>query len=98
MEHHGAALRSITGEDALVREIRTRGSLGDVPDAWRPILAFAEKLTLRPDAMASADLDPLRAAGLDDRGILDVVEVTAYFNFVTRLADGLGVVLEWDSG
>lgn len=44
--------------------------------------------------MAEDDLAPLRAEGLDDRGILEVVEVTAYFNFVNRLADGLGVSLE----
>lgn len=44
--------------------------------------------------MAENDLEPLRSVGLDDRGILEVVEVTAYFNFVNRLADGLGVWLE----
>lgn len=47
--------------------------------------------------MAAVDLEPLRVVGLDDRGILEVVEVTAYFNFVNRLADGLGVALERDS-
>lgn len=58
------------------------------------ILAFAEKLTLAPRKMRREDLEPLRTVGLDDRGILEVVEVTAYFNFVNRLADGLGVSLE----
>lgn len=58
------------------------------------ILAFAEKLTLAPREMRRDDLDPLREVGLDDRGVLEVVEVTAYFNFVNRLADGLGVSLE----
>lgn len=46
--------------------------------------------------MRKDDHQPLCAAGLDDRGILEVVEVTAYFNFVNRLADGLGVSLELD--
>lgn len=58
------------------------------------ILAFAEKLTLAPREVRREDLDPLRTVGLDDRGILEVVQVTAYFNFVNRLADGLGVSLE----
>jgi len=97
MEHHGAVLRSITGDEALVREICARGSRGDVPGTWGPILAFAEKLTRQPGAMSAADLEPLRVGGLDDRGILEVVEVTAYFNFVNRLADGLGVALEGGS-
>lgn len=44
--------------------------------------------------MKRADLVPLREAGLEDRAILEVVEITAYFNFVNRLADGLGVSLE----
>lgn len=44
--------------------------------------------------MERADLVPLREAGLEDRAILEVVEITAYFNFVNRLADGLGVSLE----
>ncbi len=63
-------------------------------DRLRAILTFAEKLTLAPRQVREEDHEPLRAAGLEDRGILEVVEVTAYFNFVNRLADGLGVSLE----
>lgn len=44
--------------------------------------------------MSRADVDALRAAGLRDDEILDVCQVTAYFNYVNRLADGLGVELE----
>lgn len=66
----------------------------ELDERLRVILTFAEKLTLHPRRMRRHDLQPLRAAGLDDRGILEVVEVTAYFNFVNRLADGLGVSLE----
>ncbi len=94
MEHHGAALRSVTGDDDLVEEIRKSGSGGDLPPGMSALLAFAEKLTLRPQEVQAGDLEPLRVAGMDDRGILEVVEVTAYFNFVTRLANGLGVALE----
>lgn len=68
----------------------------ELDERLRVILTFAEKLTLHPRQMRSHDLQPLRAAGLDDRGILEVVEVTAYFNFVNRLADGLGVSIEED--
>ena len=41
--------------------------------------------------MTESDLDELRAAGLSDRDILDVTLITAYFNFVNRIAQGLGV-------
>lgn len=60
----------------------------------RAILAYAEKLTLWPAAVTEDDLGPLQREGLGDRAILDVVQVTAYSNFVNRLADGLGVELE----
>jgi len=33
----------------------------------------------------------LRAAGLDDRSILDLVQVTGYYGYVNRLVAGLGV-------
>jgi alkylhydroperoxidase family enzyme len=33
----------------------------------------------------------LRAAGWDDRAIHDAVQVCAYFNYINRIAEGLGV-------
>ena len=45
-----------------------------------------------PDA--EADLRPLREQGLSDAAIHDAASVVAYFNFVNRLALGLGVELE----
>lgn len=60
----------------------------------RAILHYAVKLTRTPGEVEEADLAPLREAGLDDRAILDVVQVTAYYNYVNRMADGLGVELE----
>jgi len=41
--------------------------------------------------MAPDDLDELRAAGFDDRAIHDATQVIAYFNYITRVADALGV-------
>ena len=58
------------------------------------MLAYAEKLTLRPGAMEEADVERLRDAGLEDEAVLHLAEVVAYYNFVNRTADGLGVSLE----
>lgn len=58
------------------------------------MLEYAWKLTRSPEAMGEADVSALRDAGFDDTAILDVCQITAYFNFVNRLADGLGVELE----
>lgn len=62
----------------------------------RAILAYADRLTLDPASVTAADIRPLQDAGLDDRAIHDVCAIVAYFAFVNRMADGLGVALESD--
>ncbi len=58
------------------------------------MLAYAEKLTLTPSEMTASDVEMLRAAGFSDHDILDIATVTAYYAYVNRIADGLGVQLE----
>ncbi len=65
-----------------------------IDDADRAMLEYAEKLTLRPWEMVEADVQALRAAGFSDTAILDINQVTGYYAYVNRLADGLGVELE----
>lgn len=55
---------------------------------------YALKLTQAPDSVSRSDLDPLFEHGLDDRAIVDLNQVVAYFNYVNRIAEGLGVELE----
>ena len=55
------------------------------------LCAFAVKLTRGETKMTPADLDRLRAHGLDDIAIHDATQVIAYFNYITRIADALGV-------
>ncbi len=66
----------------------------DMSPRERTILDYAVKLTLRPSEMQRSDVESLRGAGLSDGAILDVCQVTSYYNYVNRLADGLGVNLE----
>ena len=58
------------------------------------MLSYADKLTRDPASMTSGNVDDLRAVGFSDRDILDICEVTAYYGYVNRIADGLGVELE----
>lgn len=58
------------------------------------MLTYVEKLTLRPWDMVEEDVLTLRKAGFGDAAILDINQVTAYYAYVNRLADGLGVELE----
>ena len=57
----------------------------------RALCEFAAKLTHTSAKMLPADLDALRSAGLDDRAIHDAAQVIAYFNYINRIADSLGV-------
>ncbi len=58
------------------------------------MLDFVAKLTLTPQQMEEIDVQALREHGFDDRSIHDIVVVAAYYAFVNRVADGLGVELE----
>ena len=62
------------------------------------LCAYAEKLTLRPAEMTEADVEALRAAGLDDLAIHHAIQVIAYFNYINRVAEGVGVDPEPDWG
>lgn len=65
-------------------------------DRERALCAWAEKLTRTPGAMTCTDVDALRDAGWSDREIHDACQVVAYFNYINRIADGLGVDPEPD--
>ncbi len=58
------------------------------------MLDYAAKLTRTPHRMTRADTEALHKAGFDDAAILDICLVSAYYAFVNRIADGLGVELE----
>ena len=55
---------------------------------------YATKLTAAPSSVRRTDVDRLRDAGLSDRAIADAAQTIAYFNYINRIADGLGVDLE----
>ena len=71
----------------------------DLPDTLRALGDYAYKLTKTPDAMCESDVQRLRSFGFSDEQILAANLVASYFNFINRLADGLGVDLEpWMEG
>lgn len=63
----------------------------NLPPNHRAMLDFAHKLTVSPAAMRAADVEVLRQHGYDDAAIHDITQVAAYFNYINRIADGLGV-------
>ncbi len=66
----------------------------------RALCEFAVKLTHAAATVQQADVDALRAHGLDDAAISDAIQVIGYFNYVTRVADGIGIEdePEWRAG
>ncbi len=60
-------------------------------DADRALAEFADKLTRTPAAMDEADVMALRAAGFGDVAIHDATQIAGYFNYINRVAAGLGV-------
>jgi alkylhydroperoxidase family enzyme len=54
----------------------------------------AEKLSATPTRMVPEDWQPLRDLGFDDEAVLEVAHIVGIFNYLTRLADGLGLQLD----
>jgi alkylhydroperoxidase family enzyme len=52
---------------------------------------FAEKLTLQPSTITQLDIDTLSDFDLTDKEISEIVQIVSYFNYINRVADGLGL-------
>lgn len=92
-EAHGEDLRALAGPElslAIARDWRT----APVDPAFRAILAYAVKLTLKPQSCSKKDVDELRGHGWSDEAILTAAHVIGFFGHANRVAEGLGVPLE----
>ncbi|HUP32775.1 MAG TPA: hypothetical protein VM184_07045 [Gaiellaceae bacterium] len=68
----------------------------DLPAPVRALCDYAVELTRAPGSVGAAEADALRAHGWDDAAIHDAVQVIAYFNYINRIAEGVGVGPEPD--
>ncbi len=66
----------------------------NLTDIDKALCVWAEKLTRNPHDVAKADVRELQDAGLSPEAISDAAQVIGYFNYINRIADGLGVDLE----
>jgi uncharacterized peroxidase-related enzyme len=92
--HHADALGRHANEPGLQALVATDYKKAKLSIRERALADHAVKLTKTPGNVSKADADALRAVGLDDRGLLDLTLVVAYFNFANRLASGLGLTAE----
>ncbi|MCH8826502.1 MAG: hypothetical protein IIB16_06050 [Chloroflexi bacterium] len=62
------------------------------------MLEFADFLTVTPSRVSQAHVDSLRDSGWSDEDVVDIVHITSLFNYLVRVADGLGVELPPNRG
>jgi alkylhydroperoxidase family enzyme len=100
VEHHWTALRSLGSDgelivdDTLKEKLMDEANSANVGELNQQILRFTDRITLGAHTTSQENIDDLKTAGLTETMIHDVVQVAAYFNYVNRLADALGVELE----
>ena len=73
--------------EALKRDYR----LAPISEQDKVMVEYVVKLTKDATKVSPADHEKLRAAGFDDRGILQITLIASWFNYINRVADALGV-------
>jgi uncharacterized peroxidase-related enzyme len=88
---HAEFLRRVTLDDGLVEAIRRDHRTAPIDDADKVMLDYAAQITRNAGAITPEHHARLRAAGFDDRAILQITLIAAWFNYINRVADSLGV-------
>ncbi|MCK4713644.1 MAG: peroxidase-related enzyme [Marinosulfonomonas sp.] len=101
VDHHFAGMKRLLGDDARANELREAIDDGDIDvapltDAQKMALGYAALLTLTPSNVSEDIINALRSVGFDDGEILEINQVTAYFNYANRTVLGLGCSTEGD--
>ena len=80
----------------LVAEVSLDYRGAELEPRTRALCDFAAKLTRAPATISAGDVEALRGHGLEDDAISDAIQVVGYFNYVNRVADGVGIEDEPD--
>jgi uncharacterized peroxidase-related enzyme len=81
----------VTLDEELTAALRRDYTQADLNPADRALLDYVAQLTRDATRVTAADLDRLRRHGFSDTAILQINLIASWFNFVNRVADGLGV-------
>ena len=81
----------MTLDEAFVKALVEDYENAPLSEADRAMLDYATKLTQNATRITPKDHERLRAAGFEDRGILQITLIAAWFNYINRVADALGV-------
>jgi len=96
VSHHREALARYLKDQQVLDAVCTDFRTADLGDADRAVADYADRLTRDPSSITEAALDALRDVGIGDADILLCNLIAAYFNFVNRIALGLGVSHDQD--
>ena len=91
MVSHAEFLRKVTLDDGLVDALRTDWRTAPISDSERVMIEYVVQLTEDATGVTQEHHERLRAAGFDDRGILQITLIASWFNYINRVADALGV-------
>ncbi len=94
VHHHSDALSRVTKDRKLADAVRSDYSSASISPEERMILEYAEQLTQTPTQDFSTIIQRMKTAGVAEDAILHATLIVGYFNFVNRMANGLGVELE----
>ncbi|MCI2429312.1 peroxidase-related enzyme [Candidatus Acetothermia bacterium] len=94
--HHAEALRAYVKDEAFIEQVQRDYTQVPLDSKERAMLDYAQKLTCEPSAVSGNDVAILRQAGFGDEEILSINLIVSYFNFVNRVALGLGVEFSED--
>jgi uncharacterized peroxidase-related enzyme len=81
----------VTLDGELVEAIRKDYRTAPIDASDRVMLDYVAQVTRDATRITQADHERLRAAGFDDRGILQITLIASWFNYINRVADALGV-------
>jgi uncharacterized peroxidase-related enzyme len=81
----------VTLDEALVEALEKDYTTAPISSQDRVMLDHVVKLTKDATKVCQQDIERLRVAGFDDRGILQITLIASWFNYINRVADALGV-------
>lgn len=94
VKHHGAALLKESSDKRILDKLLIDYKKAGLTDMEIIMLDYTIKLTKESCNVTINDINKLRDIGFTDQDIFDINQVVAYFNYVNRIASGLGVELE----
>lgn len=87
-------MRRLTKYEYLGPEFATTWPRYDLEEKTRALLSYAKKLTEEPGAVEDADVEALRAAGWDERGIYEATALISLFNYSGRMEAASGLPMD----